>query len=94
LGQTGVISFLIPPLLLDWGANLGRPLLLTSSALRHWDKVVIEWKTRPLEGFGIALVAALSYIFVLTRFSLWPSVMWHLRGKSAFSLAPPWGPAC
>jgi drug/metabolite transporter (DMT)-like permease len=70
--KQAVSAFLIPPLVLDWGANLGRALLLTPLALRHWDKVIIEWKNHRFEAFGVALLAPLSYILVLTALQFTP----------------------
>ena len=36
--KQAVSRFAVSPILLDWGANLGRSLLLTPFALRHWKK--------------------------------------------------------
>jgi uncharacterized membrane protein len=70
--KQAVSAFLIPPLVLDWGANLGRALLLTPLALRQWGTVIIEWKTHRFEAFGVALLAPLSYIFVLMALQFTP----------------------
>jgi drug/metabolite transporter (DMT)-like permease len=70
--KQAVSVFFIPPLVLEWGANLGRALLLTPLALRHRDKVIIEWQTHRFEAFGVALLAPLSYIFVLMALQFTP----------------------
>ncbi len=66
LDKQAVSAFLISPLLLDWAANLGRAALLTPFALRHWDKVRSEWQSHCFEAIGVAVLAPLSYILVLT----------------------------
>ncbi|MGH7775075.1 MAG: EamA family transporter [Candidatus Binatia bacterium] len=66
LDKQAVSAFSISPLLLDWGANLGRALLLTPFALRHWDKACLEWQNHRFEAIGVALLAPLSYILVLS----------------------------
>jgi drug/metabolite transporter (DMT)-like permease len=70
--KQAVGAFLIPPIVLDWGANLGRGLLLTPLALRRWDRVLLEWKTHRFEAFGVALLAPLSYILVLMALQCTP----------------------
>jgi drug/metabolite transporter (DMT)-like permease len=70
--KQAVSRFAISPILLDWGANLGRALLLTPFALRHWDKVHVEWQTHRLEAAGVGILAPLSYILVLTALAFTP----------------------
>ena len=70
--KQAVSAFLIPPLLLDWGANVGRALLLTPVALSRWSEVRVEWNTHRFEVLGVAALAPLSYIFVLTALSFTP----------------------
>jgi drug/metabolite transporter (DMT)-like permease len=70
--KQAVSRFAISPILLDWGANLGRALLLTPFALRHWDKARIELQTHRAEAAGVALLAPLSYILVLTALAFTP----------------------
>jgi drug/metabolite transporter (DMT)-like permease len=72
LDKQAVSAFSIPPLLLDWGANLGRALLLTPFAVRHWDKACLEWQSHRFEAIGVALLAPLSYILVLTALIFTP----------------------
>jgi drug/metabolite transporter (DMT)-like permease len=70
--KQAVGRFAISPILLDWGANLGRALLLTPFALRHWGEVHVEWQTHRWEAAGVGLLAPLSYILVLTALAFTP----------------------
>jgi drug/metabolite transporter (DMT)-like permease len=70
--KQAVSRFAISPVLLDWGANLGRAVLLTPFALRHQDKVRVEWQTHRWEAAGVGLLAPLSYILVLTALAFTP----------------------
>lgn len=67
-----VSVLLIPPLLLDWGANVGRAMLLTPFTLRRWDKVRGEWWLHRREAFGVAVLTPLAYILVLTALVFTP----------------------
>ncbi|MBI2887355.1 MAG: EamA family transporter [Chloroflexi bacterium] len=67
-----VSALLVPPILQDWAANLGRALLLTPSALRSWEEVKLEWRLHRLETVGVALLIPLSYILVLTALVFTP----------------------
>lgn len=64
--KIAVSSFLIPPVLLDWAANLGRALLLTPYALRNRDKVTEQWRLNKRNAFAVAALSPLAYILVLT----------------------------
>jgi drug/metabolite transporter (DMT)-like permease len=70
--KQAVSRFAVSPVLLDWGANVGRALLLTPFAARHWDKVRIEWGTHRREAIGVALLVPLAYILVLTAMQFTP----------------------
>ena len=70
--KQAVSAFAVAPVLLDWGANFGRALLLTPLALRHRDKARIEWQVHRREAIGIALLVPLSYILVLTAMQFTP----------------------
>jgi drug/metabolite transporter (DMT)-like permease len=70
--KQAVASFAVAPILLDWGANLGRTLLLTPFALRRWDYVINEWRVHRFEVFGVALLVPLSYILVLMAMQFTP----------------------
>jgi drug/metabolite transporter (DMT)-like permease len=64
--KTAVSTLLIPPLLLDWGANFGRLAFLSPLALRRWDDVRRHWRDHRLETIGVGVLAPLAYILVLT----------------------------
>lgn len=64
--KVAVSTLLIPPLLLDWSANLGRVCLLTPYALKHWDDVKNQWSIHKIEALGVAALCPLAYILVLT----------------------------
>jgi drug/metabolite transporter (DMT)-like permease len=70
--KQAVSQFSVPPILLDWGANLGRAVLLTPFALRHWDRTRNEWQSHRFEAVGVALLVPLSYILVLTAMQFTP----------------------
>ena len=56
----------------DWGANVGRAILLTPFALRYSEEAVIEWREHKWEAIAIAILIPLSYILVLTAMSFTP----------------------
>ena len=64
--KLAVSTFLIPPLLLDWSANLGRVFLLTPYAFKNWDKVKDQWTSHKIEAISVAILCPLAYILVLT----------------------------
>jgi drug/metabolite transporter (DMT)-like permease len=70
--KQAVSKFAVAPILLDWGQNLGRSLLLTPYALRHWQSACNEWRTHRFEAVGVALLVPLSYILVLTAMQFTP----------------------
>jgi len=70
--KQAVSRFAVSPILLDWGANLVRALLLTPFALRHWKNARNEWRIHRPEAIGVALLVPLSYILVLTAMQFTP----------------------
>ena len=70
--KQAVSRFAISPLLLDWGANLGRAILLTPFALGYWQNTRDEWRDHRAEAIGVAVLAPLSYILVLTAMQFTP----------------------
>jgi len=70
--KQAVSRFVIAPLLLDWGANLGRAILLTPFALGYWQNTRVEWRDHRAEAIGVAVLAPLSYILVLTAMQFTP----------------------
>lgn len=70
--KVGVTQALIPPLVLDWGANLGRVLLLTPTAWRRRKEVHGVWREKRHEVLGVAVLTPLAYILVLTALTFTP----------------------
>lgn len=70
--KRAVSVLLVPPLLLDWAANVGRLLFLTPVAIRHWDEVRHHWRAHRLETVGVGVLAPLAYILVLTALVFTP----------------------
>ena len=70
--KQAVSRFAIMPMVLDWGANLGRAILLTPFALRYSEEAVIEWREHKWEAVAVAILIPLSYILVLTAMSFTP----------------------
>ncbi|MDR7482518.1 MAG: EamA family transporter [Armatimonadota bacterium] len=62
----------VPPLVYDWGSNLGCAALLAPVALRRWREVRAHWAAHRLEIVGIALLAPLAYLLVLTAMVVTP----------------------
>ena len=64
--KQAVSRFAIMPMVLDWGANLGRAILLTPLRCTIPDEAVIEWREHKWEAIAVAILIPLSYILVLT----------------------------
>ncbi len=63
---------LIPPILQDWGANLGRVLVLTPLALRRKEQIKAAWTGQRKVVILVALLCPLSYILVLSAMVFTP----------------------
>ena len=70
--KQAVSRFGIAPLVLDWGANAGRAILLTPFALKYSDQTVNEWREHKYEAIAVAVLIPLSYILVLTAMRFTP----------------------
>jgi drug/metabolite transporter (DMT)-like permease len=70
--KQAVSRFAVAPIVLDWGANLIRSLLLTPFALKYSDETINEWREHKWEAMAIAVLIPLSYILVLTAMSFTP----------------------
>lgn len=70
--KIAVAAWLIPPLVQDWAANLGRVLLMTPLALRRRDEISATWLRAKKEIIAVALLCPLSYILVLTAMVFTP----------------------
>ena len=70
--KQAVSHFAIAPLVLDWGANVGRAVLLAPFAIKYSDQTIVEWREHKYEAIAIAVLIPLSYILVLTAMSFTP----------------------
>ncbi|TMA60007.1 MAG: EamA family transporter [Deltaproteobacteria bacterium] len=70
--KQAVSHFGVVPLILDWGANVGRALFLTPIALKYSDQAVAEWLEHKYEAIGCAVLIPLAYILVLTAMQFTP----------------------
>lgn len=70
--KQAVAAWLLPPLVLDAGANAVRVVLLTPLAWRDAEAVRRIWRTRRRAVIAVGLLCPLSYILVLTAMSFTP----------------------
>ena len=63
--KQAVSYFGVAPLVLDWGANVGRALLLTPLAVKHADQTMTEWRDHKNEAIACGVLIPFSYILVL-----------------------------
>jgi drug/metabolite transporter (DMT)-like permease len=70
--KVAVAAWLIPPLIQDWAANLGRVLLMTPLALKLRGDIGPTWRRAKKEIVAVALLCPLSYILVLTAMVFTP----------------------
>ncbi|MBI2311182.1 MAG: EamA family transporter [Betaproteobacteria bacterium] len=70
--KLAVAAFLVPPVLQDWAANLGRVALMTPIALNNPESIRTAWREQRRAIIGVALLCPLSYILVLTAMVFTP----------------------
>jgi drug/metabolite transporter (DMT)-like permease len=70
--KQAVSHYAIAPLVLNWGANVGRSILLTPFAFIYSDQAIGEWREHKWEAIAIAILIPLSYILVLTAMQFTP----------------------
>jgi drug/metabolite transporter (DMT)-like permease len=70
--KQAVSRFGVSPLVLDWGANVGRALFLTPIALKYSDHAIGEWREHKYEAIACAVLIPLAYILVLTAMRFTP----------------------
>lgn len=67
-----VAALALPPLLYDWASNVVRTGLLTPMAIARRTEVRGVWRTHRVEVLGVAVLAPLAYILVLTALRVSP----------------------
>ncbi|MBI4206085.1 MAG: EamA family transporter [Betaproteobacteria bacterium] len=70
--KIAVAAYLVPPILQDWAANLGRVLLMTPLALRLQGELLPTWRRAKKAIIAVAVLCPLSYILVLTAMVFTP----------------------
>lgn len=70
--KQAVGAALIPPLLYNSAANVGRVVLLSPIALRRFDEIRGECRNHRIHALGVAVPSPLSYILVLVALSFSP----------------------
>lgn len=65
-------GLLVAPLVLDWGSNVTRTLLLTPYAWRRQAQVRQQWREHRGAVIGAGVLCPLSYILVLTALAFTP----------------------
>jgi drug/metabolite transporter (DMT)-like permease len=70
--KQAVSAVLIPPILQDWGANLGRVIVMAPLAMRRREEVRAAWSHKRKAVILVALLCPLSYILVLTAMVFTP----------------------
>lgn len=72
LDKISVSRLMTPPLILEWGADTGRFILMAPFMAKTWDRVKEQWKTNKREAAGVGILSPLAYILVLTAMIFTP----------------------
>jgi uncharacterized membrane protein len=72
LDKIAVAAYLVPPILQDWAANLGRVVLMTPMALHLKSELLPTWRRARTAIIAVAVLCPLSYILVLTAMVFTP----------------------
>lgn len=70
--KVAVSALLVPPLLQDWGTNLGRTVLMVPLAARNSGKIKAAWNKYRKEVIMVAIMGPLSYIMILSAMAFTP----------------------
>lgn len=70
--KIAVAAYLVPPILQDWAANLGRLAIMTPLALRARHEIMPTWRRARNAIIAVAVLCPLSYILVLTAMVFTP----------------------
>jgi len=72
IDKIAVAAYLVPPILQDWAANLGRVVLMTPMALALKRELQSTWRRAKKNIIAVAILCPLSYILVLTAMVFTP----------------------
>ena len=70
--KQAVSHFAVAPLVLDWGANVGRALLLAPLAIKYSDATIAEWRAHKYEAISSPELKPQAYNLVLTAMQFTP----------------------
>ncbi|HLW49048.1 MAG TPA: EamA family transporter [bacterium] len=70
--KRAVTTFAVPPVVLDWGDNLGRAALLAPAALTRREEVREIWRRYRREVLLVGVLSPMPYILVLTALVFTP----------------------
>ncbi len=70
--KQAVSTYLVPPLLLNWGVSVIHGLLLLPLMRSRWPAVRREWRDHRRSVIAVAILSPLAYILVLTALSFSP----------------------
>jgi len=62
----------VPPLVLDWGSNIGRVLVLLPFAGSWREEIAVHWREHRVEIGAVAILGTFAYILVLTAMQFTP----------------------
>jgi len=68
-----VSMWLLSPVLLDWGSNVLRTILLLPYVLPRWSQVRTEWRENGRRALLVGFLSSLAYILVLQALSFTPA---------------------
>jgi drug/metabolite transporter (DMT)-like permease len=72
IDKIAVAAYLVPPILQDWAANLGRVVLMTPMALALKSELRPTWQRAKRDIIAVAVLCPLSYILVLSAMVFTP----------------------
>lgn len=70
--KIAVSRAMVPPLLMEWGANLVRFIMLTPYILKNRGEAAEQWKVNWKNAVGIGILCPLAYTLVLTAMVMSP----------------------
>jgi drug/metabolite transporter (DMT)-like permease len=70
--KIAVSRIMVPPVLMEWGTNLARFIMLTPYIMKHRGEVAEQWKVNWANAIGIGALCPLAYTLVLTAMVVSP----------------------